>query len=317
MPDLDLRGIDLNLLVVLDALLDERHVTRAAQRVGLSQPATSNALKRLRRLLKDPILVRDGNHMELTARAEQAQEPLRRALESLRLALEDPEPFTPARFQGTVRIAATDHVMIVLLPRIQEIVARDAPGLSLQIGLLGSLDSAVLSRGEVDIAIGTFGRRLNTRLRRQALFVEDMTCLLRHGHPALVECPSGPSLDLERFLRYPHLKVGMIPDDPGAVGAALAKLGLERIVACELPSFLAAPFIVQRTDLIVVIPRRVANTFSQLLDLPAVAPPVALGTFTTEMVWHARLDNSPPQMWIRETIRKVSDSLMKDDDSLT
>lgn len=313
MPDLDLRGIDLNLLVVLDALLDERHVTRAAQRVGLSQPAASNALKRLRRLLNDPILVRDGNRMELTARAEQAQEPLRRALESLRLALENPEPFTPARFQGVVRIAATDHVMIVLLPRVQEIVAREAPGLSLQIGLLGTLDPTDLSRGEVDIAIGTFARRLNTRLRRQALFAEGMTCLLRHGHPALVEGPSGPTLDLETFLSYPHLKVGMIPDDPGAVGAALAKLGRERTVACQVPSFLAAPFIVQRTDLVVVIPRRVANTFSQLLDLPAVPPPVTLGTFTTEMVWHARLDDSPPQIWIRDTIRNVSESLTKDE----
>lgn len=309
-PGFDLRGVDLNLLVVLQALLEERHVTRTAHRVALSQPATSNALRRLRRLLNDPILVRNGNSMELTPRGEQIREPLRHALESLRAALEDPGPFTPARFGGILRIAATDHGMIVLLPRLQEIVAKEAPGLSLRFKAIGVLADIGLSRTDgTDLAIGTFTRRLPSALRRKALFKDDLTCLLRSGHPALSNGSDDGALDMNAFLGYPHLKVGIIPDDPGAVGAALAKVGLERIVACELPSFLAAPFIVQRTDLIVVLPCRLVHMFSHLLDLQMRRPPIDLGSFTTEMVWDSRFDGVPAHAWLRSRIIDIAGGL--------
>ena len=308
MREIDLRGIDLNLLVVLDALLEERHVTRTAQRLGLSQPATSSALKRLRRLLGDPLLMREGNHFELTERAIQTQEPLRKALESLQAAISKSDPFDASQYHGFVRLAATDHVMLVLLPPLEHALSEEAPGMELEVHPLTHLDPPALARSdELDLAIGTFGRRLSTRLRRLHLFDEQMSCLLRSGHPALTTA-EGENLPIDQFLAYPHLKVTMTPEDPGAVDAALAKIGRERHVACQLPSFLAAPFIIQKTDFIVAMPSRVVDTFARLLELQSRMPPVNL-RFATEMVWHVRLDDSPSHIWFRDKVAQVASDL--------
>ena len=299
---MNLKSFDLNLLTVLAALLEERHVTRAGQRVGLSQPATSNALERLRALFGDPLLVRSGNTMQLTVRAMELSETLGPLLETLSLALDRPGPFEVSEARGAVRIATTNIVALLLFPKLQALLSARAPRVKLEMQAWVDIDgSAMLREGKVDLLIGTFDR-LSPQLRRARLFDEDLVCLMRRGHPAL----TGPELSLEAFLAYPHLRITMNRADPGPVARALANMGLERQVTCEMPDYLASPFILAETDHLCVLGARVAERFKTLLGLETRPPPIPLPISAFSMVWHPRLDAAPLHMWMRDQIAELA-----------
>jgi len=302
----NLARIDLNLLLVLDALLIERHVTRAGERAGLSQPATSNALKRLRLLLDDPLLVRTGNAMELTERARRLQTDLRPALEALHRALDPPAAFDPATSDATIRVATIDHVMLRVLPGLQQQLSELAPGIRLDFGTLGTIDGPeLLRRNDLDVLIGVY-RRLDPALRRTPFFVDDVVALMRCGHPALDDAPgAGDHLTEEQLFAHQHLRIAPTRDDPGAIARAIGPRSKARRIALTVPNFLPAPYVVAETDLIAILSRSVAERFADQLDLVVRPIGIDLPPQEFDMIWHPRHDDTPHIQWIISILKSV------------
>lgn len=302
-----LAGLDLNLLLVLDALLTERHVTRAGRRIGLTQPATSRALARLREHLDDPILIRDGNTLLPTTRGEQLAEPLARALAALSEALSDPSPFDPATARLQLSIAAADYGQFVALPPLISHLQKVAPGVDLVVKDLGSTPLAeALTDGEVDLALAPRpgSARLprkgvevfdeGAHLYRRHLFDERFVCLVRADHPRVKK-----RLTLETFVALPHAFIAPRGTPGGIVDDALAAIGLTRRVAVMLQSFLVAPWLIAQSDLVITLAERLAQALSTTLPLRVLPPPVALPPFAIEVIWHERRHRDPAHRWLR------------------
>jgi DNA-binding transcriptional LysR family regulator len=300
--DASLAGIDLNLLVVLDALLTERHVTRAARRIGLTQPAASHALARLRALLDDPVLVRGpGGGLVPTARAEAIAPALRTALDGIAAALRGTPGFEPATARRTFRIATNDHAELVLLPRLVARLAVEAPCVDLWVVQTPEDPGAALAAGAIDGAIGVWrGRAWPAGIYERRLFDDDFRCVVRRGHPAAAQ-----RLTLTRFCALSHLLVAPRGTRGGLVDDALAAQGKRRRIAIAVPHFLVAPHVIAETDLIVTLAARVARVFAEPLGLVLLPPPVELRRFTTSLVWHERVHHDPGQRWLRELCQSV------------
>ncbi len=298
MQDVNLAGVDLNLLVVLDALLDERHVTRAARRVGLSQPATSHALARLRALLDDPLLVRGpGGQMVPTPRAEALAPRLRDALHGVAAALADEAPFDPATARRSFRIATGDYAEFVILPALMARLAREAPGIDVWV-VSGGDDHDAIAAGAVDVAIAP--RRASAApagIYTQRLFDETFTCLVRRGHPA-----ASQRLTLARYEALAHLMIAPRGTPGSLVDDALTAVGRRRRVALAVPHFMVAPYVVASTDLVVTLASRIARVIAAPLQLVALPPPLDLPGFTMSMWWHERRQHDPAHRWLRAAI---------------
>lgn len=308
--DVNLAGIDLNLLVVLDALLAERHVTRAAAKVGLTQPAASHALARLRALLDDPILVRGPRgQMVPTDRAVAIAPRLRRSLDDLRIALRGEPVFDPATARRTFRLAASDYAELLLLPALVERLARDAPHVELHFTQVDHDPSGPLAAGEIDCAIGVWrDRTWPAGFFHARLFDDTFRCLVRSGHPIAKR-----RLTLARFLELGHVLIAPRASRGGYVDEALERLGKRRRVAVMVPHFLVAPHVIAASDLVITLPARVARTFAAPFDLAVLAPPVELPGFTTGLVWHERAHHDAGQRWLREQLAAVAESLGRRD----
>lgn len=301
-----LTGLDLNLLPVLDALLSERHVTRAGRKVGLSQSATSHALSRLRAHFDDPLLVRHGNALVPTSRAEALAPLLARALQTLASALAPPERFDPLTARRTFVIACADYGQLVLLPRLVEHLTRAAPHFDLVIRDLGATPfGEALGEGRCDLAIGPpiGGVRLSepasqdTAIYGRHLFDERFVCLVRRGHRA---AESG--LDLATFAALPHAFVAPRGTPGGIVDDVLARHGLSRRVAVMVQHFLVAPWLVARTDLVVTLAERLALAFVDQLPLVLLEPPIELPRFAMHLMWHERRHRDPAHTWLRSQL---------------
>ena len=297
MHDVHIEALDLNLLVALRALLAERHVTRAAARVGLTQPAMSHALGRLREVLGDPLLVRTPSGMVPTPRAEAMREPLERALADLGRALAAPEPFDPARAKRRFRFATSDYVELVLFPRLCARLWAEAPGVDVRLRPIGGTGVAELAEDRTDIVIGpadSFGTAPGVRI--QKLFEDRFVCVVREDHPVAKK----KRLDLDTFVALPHALITPRGQNArGAVDDALARLGLERRVALEIPHFLVAPHVVRETDVILTLAERVARMLAPVLGLVRLAPPLEVQGFAMSMAWHDRHHADPAHAWLR------------------
>ncbi len=285
--------IDLNLLAALDALLAERNVTRAARRLGLSQPALSAQLARLRAIFGDPLLLPAQRGMIPTQRALDLEEPLRAALDALRGVAAAGAGFDPAAARLTVGIAASDYVQMALLRPLALALAREAPGLRLA---FRSLDAAALvaqmERGEVDLATAT-PELAPERLRMRPLFDEHYVAIVRRDHPTV-----GETLDLDTFCALDHVIVS--PQGGGFSGpadAALAAHGRSRRVALSVPGFLIVPEIVATSDLLALVPSRLVR--EEAGRFRTFAPPVPVPGFRMTMLWHDRTAQHPAQRWLR------------------
>ena len=304
---LRLESIDLNLLPVLDALLDERNVTRAGQRLFLSQPATSNALRRLRRLFDDPLLVRSGNTMHITPRAQELRAAIAPILASLGAALGQNDDFQPASARGTIRIATTDHVMMLLGPALHKKLSEAAPGVQIDFRSLGLLDGpAALRDNQIDLLIGRYAR-LSESLRQAPFFVDQIVCVAREGHPAFDGVLPYSELPLERYLAYDHLRVAPVARDPGAVARSLARIGRSRRVTCVVDQYMAAPFIVATSDLLASFSRGAAERFAPLLGLDWRAIPIHVPPAEFDLVWLPRSDSSALHRWVRSCVLELRD----------
>jgi DNA-binding transcriptional LysR family regulator len=291
-----LRALDLNLLVALDALLAERNVTRAAARLNLSQSAMSAALGRLRKVFGDPLLLRTAGGMLPTSKALELAAPLRQVLADISHLVRAPGAFDPAAAEVIFTIAASDYVEYAILPQLVDFLEARAPRGRLAVR---PMDFAAVGRqlesGEVDLGIlGAAFAPPNVRLR--PLFQERFVCVVRREHPRVRE-----RLTLDDFCELDHILVSPSgggftaqPDD------ALAAIGRSRHVRLSVPHFLLVPEILTRSDMLVVLPERLARGYGErfrVFDLPFEMAP-----FTIVAIWHERTHRDPALAWLRQSV---------------
>lgn len=287
------RQLDLNLLLTLDILLSELNVTRAAQRLHLSQPTVSIQLARLREYFGDPLLLPGPRGMLPTARADQLREPLHLALKGLKQAVAPAQPFDPATASQTWKIAAFDYgEFTILLPALSEL-RNAAPGLRLAIEQC--VPSAILAkalRGDIDLALVT-ATEAPAELHSHRIFSERYVLAGRAGHPGLQVPP-----DLRQFTAFEYAIVS--PEGGGFRGITdktLAEQGLERQVVLSVPHFLALNAVLATTQLVAIVPLRMVRGNP---GLQYTEPPLKIAGFEMLMVWPERLHRDPGHQWLRE-----------------
>lgn len=295
---MNLRAIDLNLLVVLDALLDEGHVSRAAARLGLSQPATSSALDRCRHLFGDPLLVRGRGVMRPTPKAETLRAPLKAMLAQLAAVL-DPPAVDLRTIVQAVRIVMADHPATAIIGPLHRRLQVTAPGIDLVVqpwaGAAAALD--LLARGAADLAVSVFPV-LDQDFRRRELLTERYVVMMRRDHPAAA------GFDLERWLAWPHILVSGRAETRGALDDALARLGLDRRIGLVIPSFLMVPPLVAGSDLIAMLPSRCLPAGAER-DFALFDPPIPVDGFPVHLAWHVRRDRDPAVRHVADMIEQL------------
>lgn len=291
-----LRAVDLNLLVILEALLRERHLSRAAERLHMSQPAVSHALARLRYLLNDPLLLRGKGGFQPTARALELARPLADALQSVRSVLGS-AVFDAGSAQRVFRVAMSDYGAALVLPDLLPRLRREAPGVDLVISYASR--QAMLSGlqdGELDLALGVFAQR-PAQLLSETLFEEKFVCAL----DAAAMAP-GAALTLDAYLARAHMLVASNDGGMAAeVDAALAALGRARRIAVRLPHWSVAPALLRGTDLVLTVAQRALQQ-AGAQGLAVHAPPFAIAPFAFEMVRHQRTEGDAGIAWLRAAI---------------
>jgi DNA-binding transcriptional LysR family regulator len=295
-----LAGIDLNLLTSLDALLEERNVTRAAGRLGLTQPAVSHSLRRLRDLLGDELLVRTPHGMRPTPRALELRPAVRAALDAAEAVLQAAPAFDPRRAERRFTVAVIDQAAFQLMPQLVERLTREAPGVRIDVPpmLAGRFSDALA--GELDLAIGVFFDS-PAGIREQHLWREEFVCVVRRGSRA-----ARGRFDLRRYLSLPHIVVTPRGGPGSPVDDALAATGQRRSVVMTTPHFLLAPQIVATTDLVWTAPGGLASAFAGQLPLTVRDVPLPLSGFDVAMRWHIRLDRDPGLAWLRTMLRAAA-----------
>ena len=292
---MDITRVDLNLLVVLDALLDEQNVTRAARRLGLSQPAVSAALGRLRDAVGDPLFTRVSRGLAPTPRALALAPGVKRVVQDAQDLLK-PERFDPAEATGRVAIATTDSVQLTLgIPFLTRLRA-EAPRLVLDMHSIGFSDMpARLERGDLDLAI-TIPEFAPESLQSRSLYRERYVGAARKGHPFL----RGKRTP-ERFCRYDHILVNPRGGTArGPVDDAVEALGLSRRIGLVVSSFLVLPFALAASDLIVTLPESLVAELRQGLSVFEL--PFALPAIHHKALWHPRVQNDARHRWLREQL---------------
>lgn len=288
-------AFDLNLLVVFDAVMQERSVTRAGQKIGLSQPAMSHALNRLRHMLKDQLFVRTPDGMVPTARAEQLAAPLRRALGDMQRALE-PEVFDPREADRRFTIAANNYAAVVLSPQLVIAAVAAAPAVQLDLRPAGTQSLFdLLDHGDLDLAIGNFADA-GERFRLRPLLEDRFVLVMRRGHPA-----ERRKLTATSFAALRHLEVSATGEDTSFIDTWLAQQGLSRRIA-HTANYLSTARILAQSEIVATLSRRMAEAYMrsdelQIRELPCPSPPLALA-----MAWHRRLENQPAHRWLRGLI---------------
>lgn len=299
MRETNMRSIDLNLLVALQALLEEKHVTRAAQRIGLSQPAMSRALARLRKLLNDPLLVKGSNGLILTARAIELAIPLQNIFAQVSHVISPPST-DPLKMQGEIIFATRDNEMAVILPEVVNQVSLQAPGITFKVTSLLGEDLSLLERQEADFIISGTESKIGT-LYRQLLFKENFVCLVSSKNPVVKK-----GLTVENFIALKHCVVSITGFGPGYVDTILAEQGLMRNITIRIPNFLATAPIIAKSNLIVTLPRKIGVLLAQEKNLVLLEPPVSIPSFSIYLYWHARNQNNPIHKWLRKLITKIA-----------
>ncbi len=293
---MNLSTIDIRLLLVFEALMRERSVSRAAEDVGMSQPAVSRALNMLRQMLKDELFVRSPGGMMPTAQARDLAPPIREVLARLQ-AIFEPASFVPATSTRTFRLAVSDHCATLVLPALGERVRREAPGIRLRIRprrhvtVIGELDM-----GEIDFALG-IALDLPSRIVQQILFSEPYVCVMRPGHPLAAK-----RLRFEDYIAAQHLAVTHTGESIQAVDVHLRTEGTKRRVALTINQALLAPEILARSDLLLTTHLRIARRVPAFADLHLAPLPIAIDPLPVKLSWHRDLAKHPAHLWLRRTI---------------
>ncbi len=300
--NLDIKQRDLGLLLALDALLERESVSAAAEQLGISQPAMSSQLRRLRELFNDPLLTPSGRRLVATPRALAVKDDLRQHLQKMDSLVRSNRHFDPGTSRTTFRMVATDYAHAILGPALADLLATRAP--NCRLATLPFDPKTLWQRmvaDDVDLAFVT-GMKLPEAKMRSG--IEESFCVvLRKGHPL-----GNRPMSLEDFCKAEHILVS--PEGGGFIGMTdriLGEMGLRRRVAVSLPSFLMAPNLVARTNYVCLLPRRLAALYGHEVDV--VEPPLATATFKVDLLWHARRQHDPSHIWFRDQVAQLLGAL--------
>ncbi|MFE1771838.1 LysR family transcriptional regulator [Streptomyces sp. NPDC059008] len=292
-------SVDLNLLTALDALLEEESVTAAADRLGLSGPAMSRTLGRIRRTIGDPVLVRAGRTMVPTPRALEIRAEVRRLVEAAHAVLVPSAPADPAQLARIFTINANDLLVTALGPRLVALAAEEAPQVVLRFLGESYVDLPLLRDGAADLEVGVIDSR-EPEIRTEELFTDRAVAVVREGHPLTTV-----KLTPRRYADAPHLNVTRRGRLTGPVDAALAELGLRRKVIATVPTFAASLMMVRDSDAVGLTGERSAASTARGLGLRALPIPLDLPTMTMEMAWHPRQEADAGHIWLRGLVRRA------------
>lgn len=297
---INLAAVDLNLLVVFDALMSEQHVTRAAAKIGLSQPATSSALSRLRSVFQDELFVKTSRGVMPTPRAVSLVEPIRQALLHIQSALSNEQQFVPALSERTFRLGMDDYAELVFLPNFLRKVESVAPKVKFQVRSTDWLIAPkMLDTDEIDLSI-CHCPQWQTWHQRQLLFEEHFVCVASQSNP--ITAP----ITLEDYISASHLLVSPQGDMVGLVDGVLEKQNLKRHITMSVQHFLAATFVLASTNLIATLPELLARTCATVLNLQVSPLPFEMDGFSIDMLWHTKNNNDPDHTWLRTTLVQLS-----------
>lgn len=297
---MNLRRVDLNLLVIFDALMTERNVTRAARRIALSQPAFSNALSRLRHFLDDELFIRGPEGMLPTPRALELAPHVRLALTTLEASFEQTS-FDPATATRAFTLQTTDYIVAAVMPALMRTLAERAPGIDVRLLPPDHRTQQHLDAGEIDFALGGYGE-LPERFGVAIVDDNEFACMMHAKHPL-----AHGRLDLRRYAAAKHLLITPRGDPNGFVDDALGELGLSRRIALTVNHFSVVPAIIAETDLIVTMPRRVAEGYARLYGLVLRPSPIKTSALYSHirLVWQKRLAAHPAHDWFRALLLEV------------
>ena len=288
-----LRNLDLKLLQLFDHVYRQRNLSKTAELMGLTQPAVSLALGRLRQHFGDPLFVRVGGTMEPTPVAEHLQPLAAHAIALLEALLAFQPSFDPERDARSFRIAMTDVGQIVILPRLLNTLARTAPHIRVDVSQVTAETADHLQRGLLDIALG-FLPDVEGRFVQQPIFLETFSCLVRQGHPRI-----GSTLSVQQYQDEQHVMVETSGTGHFIIERHLARKGLVRQVGAQIPNFIGMATVVDSTDLIATLPSRAAQILSQGSNTRVLALPVEIPGYQVRQQWHERMQHDPGHMWLR------------------
>ncbi|QBK03754.1 LysR family transcriptional regulator [Hylemonella gracilis] len=295
---------DLNLLPVFTVLMEERSVTRAAERLGITQPSLSNALNRLREMLRDPLFIRERYGMQPTPKAEELAPVITAALASLDGVILGQQEFDPTRAQQLITIAPNSYVEFVLVPALVAKLRERAPGIRLRFTPYGSdlVETGVVS-GMTAMALGRIADPPDN-LIVQHLTDDGLACIVRADHPQIEN-----KITKRQYEQLKHVNV--LPPGRLRVGLfqALQRTGLKREVVVSVTNFLAVPEVVAVTDYCATLPRLICKHLARDTRLKVLPSPVDLGTFPMEMAWHARYRHDPAHRWLRALVAETAQEL--------
>lgn len=304
----NLQRLDMNLLLVFDALMEERSVTRVAERMSLTQAGVSHALARLRDLLGDELFVRRKGTMEPTSHASALAAPVSAALTELNAAL-DPSTFEPSRSTGIFRLIATDYFATLVLPALVRRLEHDAPGIDLRI-ISNSIASipAMLANNDIEFAVGIFKNRLSVALPSECevstLFTDKYVCVMRRGHPL-----TRGRLTKARYLEAKHILFSPTGSAEFGIERYLQPIGIHRRIGLILSHYLAAPLILQESDMVMTVPRRMAEFYRTQYSVHIARVPIHVPPAPVQLAWNARFSQHPAYKWLRSIVEEISSTL--------
>jgi DNA-binding transcriptional LysR family regulator len=301
MRETHLKNVDLNLLRTIQPLLEERHISRAAKRAFLSQPAMSRALNRLRATFGDPLLVRSDGAYERTPRGERILRETEAIMRRLNALVNDQE-FIPGQSRERFRMAMTDHGSTILLPNLLERLRREAPDSELIVSAVGPHTHDEVAAGRVDLIL--CAEEVPPDLENEIILNLDFVCLV--GGRQRVR---GRRLTLKQYLELPHAMVLTGDGHQAMVDQPLRALGQKRHVVVRIPFYIPAILAIAQTDLVLTVPRTLANITRQMSTLRTIEPPRELKAYPYFMSWHPRLTNESAQAWLRDQVRVAARSI--------
>lgn len=305
MKSIDLSAIDLNLLVAFEALLEERSVTLAAQKLHLGQPAMSAALGRLRILFEDELFIRMGREMQPTSKAIEIASGILAALHQIRQTLEASQVFDPSASSRRFAIGSPDYTSFVIMPSLLKFCSQNAPQLNFRlIGYEKDSVGELLEQGVIDVALGVFPTPPQ-QTHHIALFQERFVGIARQGHPSVAQS----TMSLETFASLSHALVTLRRDTTGEIDRLLAQRHLQRRVVLTTPHMLALPAILAVTDLVATVPDRVAVQLVRLHNLELFELPVETETWTVSMLWSKLADKDAANTWLRQILSTIGKTI--------
>ena len=295
---MNIKNFDLNLLVVFKTLYEERNVTKASKKIGITQPAMSNALNRLRYLVKDELFIRGPKGMRPTPRANELSSPIQTALNNLELSLSSIN-FDPKTTKKLYKISISDDVAPLILPNLINFLEKESPNSSLRIrSEQGSEAIKLLDSNDIDFAIGRF-EMVSTRFESVDLYTEKYVCMMNSDHPLAKD----EKLSIEQYLSSKHLRVAPAGTPVAPIDRSLSQLNLEREIFARIDLVTMAPLILKNSDLILTLPSKTAYRMAKNYNFSIAELPIGLEQRQTKLLWHRELTNHPAYDWIKSQIR--------------